>query len=125
MTLKPTRGLLFVVPIGKIDPPKEGMGFSAEKQKHKPEEPYKFKVTAVGGPLPFDGIWVPSEVAVGDIVSLNQSNAAMRERIAEGAGFLLDGAWYYPVDFRDVIGYWRDDEKTDPGTGGCSVFVSD
>lgn len=110
MTLKPTRGLLFVVPLDKIEPPKDGMGFGAEKQKHKPEEPYKFKVVAVGAVLPVDGLWVESEVRVGDIIALNHSNVTMRERIAEGSGFLLDGVWHYPVDFRDVIGYWSEDE---------------
>jgi hypothetical protein len=112
MNFKPARGTIFLVPIDEIAPAKPEMGFGSKKEKHKPEEPYKFRVVSVGGPLPFDGMFIDPEVAAGDVVSLNYDNETMRERMAAGAGFLVDGVWHYGIDFRDILGIWRDNEET-------------
>ena len=107
MNLEPTRGLVFLTPIDEIVPEKQDGHFGVKSQKVKPEEPYKFKVISVGGPLPFDGLFIPPEVAPGNIVSLHFNNQMTRERVAEGAGFLVNGVWTYGVDFRDILGIWK------------------
>ena len=111
--MKPTRGLVFLKPIDEIKPEKPEMGFGSKLEKLKPEQPYKFEVLSVGDSLPVDGVFVPAEVKPGDIVSLVHTNQTMRERIAEQVGFYINDLWIYPVDFRDILGVWSEDEKTD------------
>lgn len=114
MKLQPTRGTVFCVPLDKIEPTKTGMGFGSEKSKPVPETPFRFKVVAVGQPYPYEGMMVASEVKVGDVVSLNFSNQTIRERLAEGSGFMLDNVWYYPVDFPNVFGVWDEENDARP-----------
>lgn len=117
MKLIPGRGLLFLTPIDKIEPSNDGVGFGATKQKQKPEHPYRFRVAAVGRPLPVDGLWVDSEVNIGDVITIAFSNQTMRERISEGAGFLIDEEWYYPIDFREILGVEEPRLHADRGSG--------
>lgn len=107
MKLKPMRGMLFLKPIDEIKPDKPEVGFGSKTEKLKPEQPYKFEVLAVGAPLPLDGIFIPAEVKPGDIVSLVFGNPTMRERVAEGTGFLVDDQLVHGADFRDILGVWE------------------
>lgn len=106
MDLKPNRGYIFVEPVDEIPSAKQEVGFSGKTDKHKPEQPYKFRVVEVGLDLPFAGLWVPPDVEPGDIISHMQSNHTLREQ-RETAGFLVDERWYLVMDFRDILGVWR------------------
>jgi co-chaperonin GroES (HSP10) len=110
MKLQPARGYLFVIPVDDIPASKSGVGFGGKTEKQKPEQPYKLRVAAVGGSRPYESIMIESEVKVGDIISHNSTNATLREQ-REQAGFLVDGVWYLPMDFRDVLGIWEDTEE--------------
>lgn len=100
---------MFVVPVDDIPASKSGVGFGGKTEKQKPEQPYKLRVAAVGGPRPYESVMIESEVKVGDIISTNSNNATLREN-RETAGFLVDDVWYLPMDFRDVLGVWEDPE---------------
>jgi co-chaperonin GroES (HSP10) len=106
MKLQPARGYIFVVPVDEIPSEKSVVGFGGKTDKHRPEQPYKFKVIAVGGPRPYDGVCVDSEVAEGDIISHQSTNGTLREQ-RETAGFFVDDEWYLPMDFRDILGVWE------------------
>lgn len=110
MKMKPPRGIIFVKPIDHIPSSKVEMGFGGTTDKQKPETPYKFLVVEVGQPEPHHGLWVSSEVLPGDIISHNSTNSTLREQ-RETAGFIIDGEWYLPVMFQDVMGIWRQDEE--------------
>jgi len=43
------------------------------------------------------------------------NNATLREQ-RETAGFVIDGKWYLVMDFRDVLGIWRNNETSDFNT---------
>lgn len=104
--MKPARGYIFVVPVDEIPSIKSEAGFGVTHvDKQKPEQPYKFKVIAVGAPRPFDGLMIDSEVSVGDTISLMSSNNTLREQ-RETTGFLIGSTWIIPVDFRDILGIW-------------------
>jgi co-chaperonin GroES (HSP10) len=107
--LQPSRGFLFVRPVSDIPKAEKNSketGFGIKSDKSKPEEPYQFKVLAVGAPRPFDGCMIESEAQVGDIVSHTATNKTLREDIHD-SGFLMDGVHILVMDFRDVLGIWR------------------
>jgi hypothetical protein len=106
MKLHPARGYVFVIPVDDIPSDKAAVGFGGKTDKLKPEEPYKFKVVAVGAARPFEGMLIYSEVEEGDIISHQSTNATLREQ-RETAGFLIDGEWFLPLDFRDILGRWQ------------------
>ena len=112
MKLQPARGYLFVIPVEDIPASKSAVGFGGKTEKIKPEQPYKLRVMAVGAPRPFDGLMIDAGVNVGDIISANSTNATIREQ-REQAGFLVDDVWYFPMDFRDVLGVWNNTESTE------------
>lgn len=112
MTLQPGSGFIFLEAIDHIPSVKQETGFGAKTaEKDKPEQPYKFRVFAVGTSMPFHGMWIPPEVKPGDIVSLAQKNSVLREQ-QETTGLLIGDKRYRVVDFRDVLGIWRTDETT-------------
>lgn len=111
MTLTPARGYLFVTAEDVIPAASKGMGFEGKTEKFKLESPYKFKVIAVGSSrLGEGGVRVYSEVSVGDIISIVNTNVTMRERV-EQTGFLLDGKQVFVLDFMDVLGIWNDQSQ--------------
>jgi len=112
MNLKPAGGYIFVEPVDDIPSSKSEMGFGGKTDKQKPETPYKFRVVAVGGKVAYQGLWIYSEVEPGDIISHMSNNATLREQ-RETAGFVINGNWYLVIDFRDVLGIWRNNETSD------------
>ena len=103
-------GTIFVTPINEIPSSRTETGFGGKTDKQKPEQPYKFKVVAVGGPIPSHGIMVYPEVEPGDIVSHNSTNLTLREQ-SYTSGFLVDDVLYHPWDFRDILGIWETNEE--------------
>ena len=110
MKLRPAMGTLFVTPIDQIPSSRTETGFGGKTDKQKPEEPYKFKVVAVGGPIPSHGVMVYPEVEPGDIVSHVSTNLTLREQ-SDTSGFLVDDVLYHPWDFRDILGIWETNEE--------------
>lgn len=110
MNLKPAPGTIFIQPVDLIPPSKTEVGFSGKTDKQKPEQPYKFRVLAVGSKQAHQGLWVESPVEPGDIISHVSTNAKWRE-IAETSGFLVDGELCMPIEFGDILGIWETDEE--------------
>lgn len=110
MKLRPAAGNIFITPVEPIPSSRTETGFGGKTDKQKPEQPYKFRVAAVGGPVPINGQWFRTEVEIGDIVSLVSTNLTLREQ-SETAGFLIDGVLYYAWDFRDILGIWETNEQ--------------
>lgn len=106
MNLTPGPGFIFAVPIDRIpEKSKTGAGFGLDHDKKGPEAPYRFRVEAVGGPKPFEGQLVPAPVKVGDEIILALHNHTLRDKASE-AGFIVEGVWYMPLDFGDVMGVY-------------------
>lgn len=97
-------------PVDDIPSTKTEVGFGGKTEKLKPEQPYKFKVVGVGGPVPIHGVMFRSDVAVGDIISTSTKNSALREN-KDSWGFTIDNDWYYVIDFQDVLGFWETNEE--------------
>ena len=103
MNLKPGPGYIFLKMLDKMPDKIKGTGFGAETQKLSAEEPYKFKVVAVGGPRPFEGRVWPSPVEEGDTIFLNNHNKSLRESYPE-SWFLHEDEMYLAADFSAVMG---------------------
>ena len=105
--IKPSLGFVFLTAVDEIpQEPKNQGGFGIETKKKGPETPYRFKVMAVGGPRPFEGILISSPVQYGDVISLLQSNANLREQYHE-SGFVVGDMHFIVADFRDILGAWE------------------
>jgi hypothetical protein len=110
MNFRPAMGSYFLTPVDEILSGKTEVGFGGKTDKSKPEVPYKFRIAGVGGPVPFSGVMVYPEFQIGDIVSSNETNSTFREQ-KDSKGFIIDGVWYFPVDFRDILGIWETNEE--------------
>jgi co-chaperonin GroES (HSP10) len=112
MKLRPARGLAYVVPISDIPSASKkanGYGVEAADKNKGTEEPYQFRVVAVGASKPTSfGSWIYSQLQVGDIVALSATNSTLRTNRDE-SGFTLDGQWTMVIDFEDVLGIWGEE----------------
>jgi hypothetical protein len=123
MNFKPAMGSYFLTPVDDIPSGKTEVGFGGKTDKPKPETPYKFRVAGVGGAFPYAGVLMHPEYKIGDLVSSNETNSTFREQ-RDSKGFVIDGVWYFPVDFRDILGVWREECEETASSGFVSYGFS-